>query len=138
MSPDFEFGYDHSIFTPPAPVMLAEWRSPANPNAPNPKRLPALIDSGAFCSVVPLSLIDSLRLRQVSEVEAGGYDDKEEAFKTKPVYSVHLTIPPLQPIFAWVIPKDSEDYAIIGRNIINEWLLTLDGPNLKAYVKSIG
>lgn len=128
MSPDIEFDYDSSI-TPPAPVMLAEWRSPTNPNAPDPKLLLALIDSGAFCSVIPNSLIDNLHLRQIDEVKAGGYDDKEEDFKMKPVYSVHLTIPPLQPILARVIPKFSEDYAIVGRDIINEWLLTLDGPN---------
>jgi len=136
MSPDIEFDYNRSIFSPPAPVVLAEWRSPANPNAPNPARLPALIDSGAFCSVVPLSLIDSLRLCQVDEIEAGGYDDKEENFEVKPVYSIHLTISQLQPIFAEVIPKDSEDYAIIGRDVINEWLLTLDGPKLKSTIKT--
>lgn len=137
MSPDIEFDYNRSII-PPAPVVLAEWRSPAYPKAHNPERLLALVDSGASCSVVPLSVIDSLRLCQVDEVEAGGYNDKEEDFITKPVYSVHLTIPPLQPIFAAVIPKDSGDYAIIGRDIINEWLLTLDGPKFKTYLKSTG
>ena len=135
MPPEIEFDYNHSIFSPPAPCVLVEWRSPASPNAVNPKRLPALIDSGADCCAVPQSLIDSLRLCQVDEIEAGGYDDKEEDFDMKPVYSIHLTIPHLQPIFAKVIPKASEDYAIIGRDVINEWLLTLDGPNLKAFLK---
>ena len=136
MSPDIEFEYNHSIFSPPAPVVSVEWCSPASPNAPNPERLPALIDSGADCCVVPQSLIDNLHLCQVDECPVGGYDDKEGELPTKPIYSIHLVIPSLNPILAEVIPKDSEGYAIIGRDIINEWLLTLDGPNLKAFLKS--
>lgn len=136
MSPDTEFGYNSQMFNPPAPVVLVELRSPDSPNIPNPERLPALIDSGADGSAIPRVLIDSLRLGQVDEIIAGGYDDEEEDLVLQPVYSVHLTIPPLKPILAEVIPKDSGGYAIIGRNIINDWLLTLDGPKLKAYLKS--
>lgn len=135
MSPDIEFSYDRSIFTPPAPIIFSEWRSPAS-EASSPKRLPALIDSGADCCAVPQSMIDSLQLCQVDECPAGGYDDKEGELPIKPIYSIHLTIPPLDPILAEVIPKESENYAIIGRDIINEWLLTLDGPNLKTILKS--
>lgn len=138
MSPDIEFDYNGSIFNPPAPIVSTEWRSPASPDARNPERLPALIDSGADGCVIPQNLIAILGLCQVDEIMAGGYDDEEEDLVQKPVYSVHLTIPPLEPLVIEVIPKDSGDYAIIGRNIINDWLLTLDGPKLKAYLKSTG
>lgn len=136
MSPDAEFGYNGQLFNPPAPVVLVELRSPTSPNVPHPARLPALIDSGADGSAIPRALIDSLRLCQVDEIMAGGYDDEEEDLVPQPVYSVHLTFPSLKPILVEVIPKDSEGYAIIGRNIINDWLLTLDGPKFKAYIKS--
>ena len=137
MPPDIEFSYNsHWRRDPPAAFLLAEFRSPASPNAANPERLPALIDTGADCCAIPQNLIDSLRLCQVAEVPIGGYNDKEENLPLKPVYSIHLTIPPLQPRIVEVIPRVPRDYAIIGRNIINDWLLTLDGPNLKAYLKS--
>jgi hypothetical protein len=98
--------------------------------------MPALIDSGADGSAIPRSLIDSLHLHQVDEILVGAYDDEEKDLVLQPVYSVHLTIPTLKPTLVEVIPKDSQDYAIIGRDIINQWLLTLDGPKLKAYLKS--
>ncbi len=138
MSPDIEFDYNTSMFKPPAPVVLAEWRSPAHSRTSNPERLPVLIDSGADCCAIPQRLIDNLHLYQVDECKVGGYDDEEEDLLTKPIYSVHLTIPPLQSRIIEVISKDSGDYALIGRDIINEWLLTLDGPNLKTCLKSTG
>lgn len=138
MSPDIEFDYNSSMFSPPAPVLLAEWRSPAHPQTSNPERLPVLIDSGVDCCAIPQSLIDNLHLCQVAECKAGGYDDKEEDLPTKPIYSVHLTIPPLQSLIVEVIPKVSRDYAVVGRDIINKWLLILDGPKLKASLKSNG
>ena len=137
MPSDIESNYNNQIFDPPAPIVLVELRSPATPTEPNPERLIALIDSGADGSLIPQTLIEKLNLCMVGEVRVGDYKaEKEEDFETCPVYSVHLTIPPLEPVLAQVTPKDSRRYAIIGRNIINDWLLTLDGPKLKAYLKS--
>jgi hypothetical protein len=134
---DIEFGYNSQIFDPPAPVVPIELRSPASPTEPNPARLIAQIDSGADGSAIPQILVDSLHLCKVDEVKVGGYDAGEEGdFEIKPVYSVLLTVLPLKPVLAQVIPLSPETYAIIGRDIINEWLLTLDGPKLKAYLKS--
>jgi hypothetical protein len=132
MSPDIEFSYNGLLFNPPAPALSAEWRSPAATSEPNPKLLPALIDTGADCSTLPQILIESLRLQQVSEEWVRGYDDEKPV--QKPVYSVHLTVTPLTPILVPVIPNDSADHAIIGRDVINTWLITLNGPKLKAQV----
>ncbi|MBA7671124.1 hypothetical protein ES703_79275 [subsurface metagenome] len=135
MSPNIEFGFDSQIFDPPAPVISVELRSPAHPIQPNPGRLPALIDTGADGSSIPQIFVDSLHLSQVDEIKVGAYDDKPEDYQLKPVYSIHLTIAPLEPIIARVTPKDIEAYMIIGRSLINDWLLTLDGPKLKGYLK---
>lgn len=136
MPPDVVSNYNSQIFDPPAPVVLVELRSPASPMEPKPEQLIALLDSGADGCVIPKTLIEKLNLCMVDEIRVGGYDTKEEDLEIKPVYSVHLTIPPLKPVLAEVTPKDSRSYAIIGRDIINDWLLTLDGPKLKAYLKS--
>lgn len=137
MCPDIEFRYNGQIWNPPAPAILVELRSPASPDSPSPERLIALIDSGAFTSVVPESVIVRLHLQQIDEVEAGDYDAVEEGdFPTLPVYSIHLTIPHMEPILARVIPKRPESHVTLGRNVINDWLLTLNGPQLKAYLTS--
>jgi hypothetical protein len=135
MCPDIEFEYNGQIWNPPAPATLVELRSPASPDSPSPERIVALIDSGAFTSAVPESVIARLHLLQIDEVEAGDYDATEERdFQTLPVYSIHLTIPYMEPILARVIPKRPESHVTLGRNVINDWLLTLDGPNLKAHL----
>jgi len=80
-------------------------------------------------------LVEKLNLCMVSEITVGGYNaTKEEDFETKPVYSVHLTIPNLPPIIVEVISSEVEDEAVIGRNVINEWLLALNGPERKGSI----
>ena len=139
MHPDIELKYNGQIWDPPAPATLVELRSPDSPDSPSPARLVALFDSGAFTSLIPESLIERLHLHQIDEVEAGDYNAAEEKdLITLPVYSIHLTIPYMKPILARVIPKKPKSHVTLGRNVINEWLLTLDGPNLKAYIKSVG
>ena len=98
MPPDIEFSYNDLIFSPPAPAVLAEWRSPASPNKTGAVRLLTLIDSGADGSVIPQSLIDSLRLYQVNEVLVGGYDDEEADLEmcflpvTQPIVLIRQTL----------------------------------------------
>jgi hypothetical protein len=137
MLPDIELNYNSQIFDPPAPVVSVELRSPASPTNPAPVRLVALIDSGAFMSLIPWTLIGELHLQQVDYVMVGDYNAvKEEDLKTLPVYWVHLTIPPLKPIMARVAPKKPESHVTIGRDVINDWLLTLDGPKLRGLIKT--
>lgn len=143
MSLNSEFDYNESLFDPPAPVVAVELRSPASPEANIPERMIAQIDSGSPVSFVPEPLIQRLRLCKVDEVDLAGYNaEKEDDFVTTPVYSVQLIVSPLGPVLARVSPLSQQTFAsqsgygIIGRDIINEWLLTLDGPKLKAYLKS--
>jgi hypothetical protein len=135
MCPNIEFKYNGQIWNPPAPALFVELRSPASPDNPLPEHIVALIDSGAFISVVPENVIIELQLHKIDEVEAGGYDATEEDFKVLPVYAIHLTIPHMKPILARVIPKKPKSHMTLGREVINEWLLTLDGPNLEGHLE---
>src|SRR4030042_845085 len=123
-------------FKPPAPFLLnVELRSPEFPKNPHPVRLPALIDSGASISVIPWILVKELDLRKVDDIDVGDYNAvKAGDFKTLPVYWVHLTIPSMGPIHIEVVPEKPESHVTIGRNVINDWLLTLDGPKLKGLI----
>ncbi|GAH56843.1 unnamed protein product [marine sediment metagenome] len=136
MPPEMELNYNDQIFDPPAPAVWVELRSPDSPNSPTPVRLVALLDSGAFTSAIPETVIETLHLYKIDEIQAGDYNAEEDKdFRTVPVYWIHLTIPYMEPIWARVIPKKPKSHATIGRNIINEWLLTLDGPKLKCCLK---
>jgi len=83
--------------------------------------------------VIPWDVVERLNLQMVDQVQVRGYDEKD--FRLSPVFSVHLTIHGLCPILARVIPKESEDYAILGRDILNEWLLKLHGPNQSGIIE---
>ena len=132
---EIQFNYDKSL-DPPAPFVSVELRSPAFPTDPNPVQIKALIDSGADGSLIPQALIMKLDLRKVDDVGVGDYNaERKEDFKKEPLYSVHLTLPPLKPVQTEVTALKYESYAIIGRDVINHWLLTLNGPELKGLIK---
>lgn len=122
------------MFDPPAACVQVEIRAPGSPEKLTHFTLPGLIDSGADITAIPQEVVSGLNLFKVDEIRVGDYDDAENAV-IKEVYSAKLTIVPIKPIIARVIPKKTEEYMIIGRDVINEWLLTLDGPNLKAFLK---
>jgi len=132
MSLDIDFSYEKLIFAPPAPAINVELRSPAFPLNHYAERILALIDTGADGTVIPWSSIERLNLQQVDQAEVKGYDQKD--FSLLPVFSVHLTIPGLDSLIVRVVPKESDDYAIIGRDVINKWLLKLNGPALSGSI----
>ena len=135
MPSSLEISYNGQMFRPPAPVVEIEVRSPANLSVSSPEQLPALIDSGADGSVIPEYLVHRLNLAQVGGIWVGGYDDSDEDLEFRPVYSIHFTIGTLEPFITRVIPRSTDDYITIGRNVINDWILTLDGPKRKTYLK---
>ena len=126
MCPNINFTYESQLFAPPAPAIFIELRSPDSPISDKPEKSLALVDTGADCTVVPWSIINRLNLQLVDLVKVTGYDEKSSQWL--PVYSIHLTIPGLIPVLTRVIPVESDACTIIGRDIINEWLLKLDGP----------
>ncbi len=134
MSLNIDFSYEKLKFNPAAPVVTVELRSPAFPLSRYAVRVLALIDTGASGTVIPWSSVDRLNLQQVDQVKARGYDQKD--FSLLPVFSAHLTIPGLESLIVRVIPRESDEYAIIGRDVINRWLLELNGPNLAGSIKT--
>jgi hypothetical protein len=134
MSPKASFAYDSSEFAPPAPAAWVELRSPGSRAGSKPEKILALMDTGADGSTIPLDLITRLDLQKVGEVKVAAYDadpTNEDDFKVQPEYSVLLILAPLPPKIVRVIPSENDAYAIIGRDLLNDWLLTLDGPTGK-------
>ena len=133
MTLNADFNYDAALFNPPAPAISIEVRSPAFAMNSYAEHILALIDTGADGTLIPWSIIERLNLQQVDQVEVTGYNQRD--YQLKPVFSAHISIPRLKPLIIRAIPIESDDYAIIGRDIINKWQLDLNGPGL---VGSIG
>jgi len=127
------FNYDEVLFSPPAPAISIEVRSPAFAMDSYAEHILALIDTGAYGTAIPWSVIERLNLQKVDEAEVKGYDQRD--YQLKPVFSAHISIQHLKPLIIRAIPIESDDYAIIGRDIINKWQLDLNGPGLVGSIR---
>ena len=108
-------------FEPPAPVLAMECWSPAGGPM---MEVAALLDSGADITVIPSRVVTSLELRETGSVTAVGFSGTQVEID---VFSVSIRVPGKEPTYARVVPWDG-DYALMGRDLINSWRVTLDGP----------
>ena len=111
-------------FDPPAPVLEICLSSPGvsvSPSAP----VEALVDSGADITVIPRKFIENLQLKLVDQLLAVGYEGVPSE-KLADVYSVKVSIRDVGDYIIRVI-SSNDDYALIGRDVINSWDLFLRG-----------
>lgn len=110
-------------FTPPAPVVTALVHGPSGLTQ-NGLRL--LIDSGAAVSVLPLSAAYAVGAQiEPSDVPVQFFSGEQASY-----LQASLSIEFLRYRFRCVFLLTDADYGIVGRNILNLLLLTLDGPRL--------
>lgn len=91
------------------------------------KAVPALIDSGADRTVVPMPLVRDLGLAQAGVIEAHGLN---QISSTMPIYVVRIGIADLSMDPIDVLAADGEPYVLLGRDVLNRYRITLDGPQL--------
>jgi len=90
-----------------------------------------LVDTGADITTLPRKLVAELRLLQFSEVLVSGFDESPRLCDT---YLVKLRINEWQIGDAEVVLED-DSYGLLGRDILNQCLITLDGPGLKLMIQ---
>lgn len=112
--------YDTSL-DPPAPVVPMTISGPSGEDA---VLLPMLVDTGADCTVVPVAIARLLGLVRVDRIGLTGVGG---ASIMAPVHAASVTVLGLR-VLARVVAFGDE--AILGRDVLNQVVLTLDGPGL--------
>jgi predicted aspartyl protease len=112
------FAYDTS-FDPPAPLVPVRVSGPAGDEA---VMVAMFVDTGADCTLLPAALVRRLRLPRVGVVEisaVGGIALRA----TK-----HAAVLELGKLRRTTTVAAFHDEAILGRDVLNQIVTTLDGP----------
>jgi len=120
-----EFPYDTKR-TPPAPLLLLRVGLPQTEPA---TAVAALVDSGADITVLPEGLPETLGLPQIGEVAVRGVGD---AVRRVPVYAAELKAAGWRGI---VEVAGIGGESLLGRDVLNAWIVMLDGPRQTLRVK---
>ncbi len=115
---DYDFAYD-----PPAPVIPI---GIANPDDDRPPlRLHALIDSGSDATLIPLSFLQRIGTYSGEQVSFRGVTGSR---MIADVYRVLIHMPIGISYGIRAVATRSSGEVILGRDVLNQWRITLDGP----------
>ncbi len=121
--------YDQS-FAPPAPVVPVDISIVDRPDQKH--TVPALLDTAAEIKVLPHTLVDQLELVPVAETMVEGFEEQPIRALVY-VVAVHVAGARFYP--ARVVTHSAE-YALLGRNGLNNLFVRLEGPDLQFGVKA--
>ena len=108
-------------FDPPAPVIEVSISAPLSKVSTSST---ALVDSGADITVIPERIIAQLKLQRVDSTPVSGFGKR--VIQTT-VYSATLEIEGISESKIYRILGWSEDYALIGRDLLNQFIAVLNG-----------
>jgi predicted aspartyl protease len=91
--------------------------------------LPALIDTGADLTVIPHSVALLLALQKISERRTGTAKAGQE--EIRPVFKADLAFLDFSFTDHPMVSLERDRYMLIGRDIMNRYRATFDGPNLQ-------
>jgi len=116
--------YEAGEFEPPAPVVRARVRGPGDLVSAD---VPMLIDTGADVSIIPLSIATAVGAEaEPSHVLIQFYGGNELTYS-----EAELQVEFLRYRFRGPFLLAESGYGILGRNILNLLVVTLDGPHLQ-------
>jgi predicted aspartyl protease len=118
------YAYNRQV-TPPAPFVHVSVRCPETGQAVTD--LPSLIDTAADRSVIPGRLVEELGLIPLDELPVCGFGGNSRLVLS---YLVELTIRDLPPHLVEVLAHPEEPHVLLGRDIMNQHRIILDGPGL--------
>jgi len=115
--------YD-ATYSPPAPILKVKVSNPHKPEVRMVEK-EALIDSGAFMTAIPEDLVGQLRILPAGEISTKGYKEGEQTHRT---YFVDVSFNSYS--FYREVMAVKRKNVLIGRDILNQLKLILNGKNL--------
>jgi len=116
------YSYDTSERPPVAVVMVQV----TDPTTGRQTSLPGKLDTGAAMSVLPTATVIALGLTARGDVWVAGFDDRATRL---PVYFVTLEVAGCT-IEMLRVTEASRRQMLLGRDVLNHFVATLDGKNL--------
>ena len=111
------------IEDPPVPIMHGEV---INPIRQISKKGPAKLDTGSAVTVIPEEWVDCLKLMPKGTLYVEDFEGNTYQRRT---YRVHISLDSEK--FQWVeITANKRNNILVGRNVLNNVKLILDGKNL--------
>ena len=110
---------------PPAPFVLVTLRHPLTGNLLS--GVPAQLDTAADRTLLPQSFADAMQLPLIGEVPIGGVGG---TIASMPCYAVLLGVHTLTSRLIEVIAHPEESWVLLGRDVLNDLRIVLDGPRL--------
>lgn len=122
--PAYDFAYN-----PPAPLAEVTIIHPVT--AKKSAALRGKLDSGADVTVIPERLVGQLGISPKGRIWTRGYDG---TYSQRPLYYIRLTVEGFDLAAMRCIAADRSD-VLLGRNVLNRFIITLDGKNLTFELK---
>ena len=119
--------YDGEHYVPPAPVMSVEIDAPTRSRL----NVTALIDSGSDGTLVPANLLEAIGARPVGEAIMTAIGGEHYAVQ---VYVVNVTVGSQRLPAIRVAAMAEGTEVVLGRDVLNQLTITLNGPALAAEV----
>ncbi len=113
--------------TPPAPyVLVAVARADGSVVA---SEVPAKVDTGADRTIIPTRLAEQLGLEALERREFEGLGGQRV---TLTLFRVPVTIRRCPTVIITAAGSDGEPYTLLGRDVLNLFRITFDGPDQAA------
>jgi len=123
------YSYNRQI-APPAPLVHVTVRSPERGTAVSD--LPALLDTAADITVIPAHVAEELNLIALDETPIGGLDGRVSLVST---FLVRLELRESSPKVIRVVASRDEPDVLLGRDVLNDFRVVLDGPRLRLEIE---
>ena len=123
------YSYNQQI-TPPAPFVHVSIRPPERGIAVSD--LPALLDTAADITVIPARVAEELHLIPLDETPIGGFDGRLSWVST---FLVQLELRHSTPRVIRAVASRDEPYVLLGRDVLNDHRVVLDGPGLRLEIE---
>jgi len=116
------WSYNQQVY-PPAPFLDIAILLPTG--IARREEMRAKLDTGADISAIPTDVVVRLGLQPTRTIPVEGYDGVVTHLRTY-VIALEMPVARFQRLEVIAVP---ENYAILGRDVLNRFLTTLDGPN---------